>query len=98
MADSQNAQHKALDFDYRFGFSMPESYAFKAKKGISEKTVSTISKIKKEPRWMTNLRLKAYDIFMKKPMPQWGGDMSHINFDDIYYYLKPINKQSIENF
>lgn len=93
MADSQNAQHKALDFDYRFGFSMPESYAFKAKKGISEKTVSTISKIKKEPRWMTNLRLKAYDIFMKKPMPQWGGDMSHINFDDIYYYLKPINKQ-----
>ena len=49
--------------------------------------------MKGEPQWMTDRRLKALRHFQKRPMPTWGGDMSQIYFDDIYYYIKPIDKQ-----
>lgn len=83
----------SLEFDQRFGFSMPESHVFKAKKGLDEQVVSQISSLKKEPSWMKKMREKAYKIFLKKPMPNWGADLSLINFDDIYYYIKPTEKQ-----
>lgn len=86
-------QRKQTDFDYRFGFSMPEKYSFKAKKGLDEDTVRTISAMKKEPEWMRDLRLKAYKIFLEKKMPTWGGDLSRIKFEDIYYYVKPTEGQ-----
>jgi Fe-S cluster assembly scaffold protein SufB/intein/homing endonuclease len=54
--------------------------------------VAEISYLKKEPKWMTKLRLEAYDNFVKKEMPSWGADLSAINFDDIYYYIKPTEK------
>ncbi len=72
---------------------MPQKYSFKAKKGLNEETVKNISLIKNEPKWMTDLRLKAYKIFKEKKMPEWGADLSQINFDDIYYYIKPTDKQ-----
>ncbi len=74
---------------YKYGFSVPEKYVFKAEKGLTKKTVEMISEIKKEPEWMRNFRLKAYELFLEKLMPEWGGDLSKINFDEIYYYLKP---------
>lgn len=80
---------KNIDFKYRFGFSMPEKHVFKAKKGIDENIVKQISKIKNEQEWMTEFRLKAYKEFVRKPMPEWGADLSKINFKDIYYYIKP---------
>lgn len=83
-------QRKATDFDYRFGFSMPENYTFKAEKGLNQEVVKMISTMKKEPLWMREFRLKAYDIFLAKALPTWGGDLSKINFDEIYYYVKPI--------
>jgi Fe-S cluster assembly protein SufB len=52
-----------------------------------------MSWMKGEPEWMTNRRLKALRHFQRRPMPTWGGDMSGIDFDDIYYYIKPIDKQ-----
>jgi len=67
----------------------PENYAFKAKKGLSRDVVVNMSKMKAEPQWMTDYRLKALDIFYKKPMPTWGADLSTIDFDNIYYYVKP---------
>ncbi len=82
-----------LNFDYKFGFSMPENYQFKAKKGLNKKIVAAISLMKKEPPWMTEFRLRSYEIFLKKPMPTWGADLSRINFDDIYYYIKPTKNQ-----
>ncbi len=82
-----------LDFASRFGFSMPQNYAFKAKKGLDQNTVKNISYMKHEPSWMTEFRLKAYEIFKKKPMPTWGADLSKINFDEIYYYIKPTKGQ-----
>lgn len=83
-----------LDFGYKYGFSMPQKYVFKAKKGLDEGVVRNISFIKKEPQWMTQFRLKAYEIFQKKPLPKWGADLSQIKFDDMHYYIKPMNTQA----
>jgi len=82
-----------IQFDYKYGFSMPEKPVFKAKKGLNEKVVRQISAIKNEPKWMTDFRLQSYKIFLEKKMPTWGGDLSKINFDDIYYYLRSTDKQ-----
>jgi len=50
--------------------------------------------MKQEPQWMTDYRLKAYEIFGKKPMPNWGADLSTIDFQDIYYYVKPTSDEA----
>ena len=78
---------------YKLGWSDVEDYVYKPKKGISEDIVKEMSWMKGEPQWMTDRRLKALRHFQKRPMPTWGGDMSEIYFDDIYYYIKPIDKQ-----
>src|SRR3989344_3651479 len=80
--------------DYKYGFSKPESYVFKAKKGLSKSVVEQISSMKNEPGWMREQRLKALEIFFSKKMPKWGADLYAINFDDIYYYIKPIDRQA----
>ncbi len=82
-----------LDFGYRYGFSMPQKYVFKARKGLNEKIVRNISFVKGEPPWMMEFRLNAYHIFKKKPLPAWGADLSKINFDNIYYYIRSTDKQ-----
>lgn len=81
------------NYETRYGFSDPEKYAFRAKKGLSEEIVKQISAIKGEPEWMTDFRLKALKIFYSKPMPTWGADLSGIDFNNIYYYIRPIEKQ-----
>ncbi len=91
MAD--NPQDQVLDTKDRYleeyGFHEQENYVFKARKGLNHEIVAQISKMKGEPQWMTDFRLKALDIFYKKPMPTWGADLSGIDFDNIYYYIKP---------
>lgn len=82
-----------LKFDYRFGFSMPEKSVFKAKKGLTTDIVKKISHIKHEPLWMTESRLKAFKIFSKKPLPSFGPSLAHIDFDNLYYYLRPTDRQ-----
>ncbi len=85
----------ATDNDYsKYGFHVPEKYVYKAGKGLSEKVVRMISRIKKEPSWMTKLRLKALKIFLEKKMPTWGADLSGIDFQDICYYLKPTEENA----
>ncbi len=78
--------------DYQYGFSMPESPVFKSKKGLDRSVVEEISRIKGEPEWMRAMRLKGLEIFESKKMPQWGGDLNTINFDDIFYYIKPSDR------
>ncbi len=73
----------------KYDFKDPERYVYKARKGLSREIVEEISYIKGEPDWMRELRLKAYEVFLKKPMPTWGADLSGINFDDIIYYARP---------
>src|SRR6184192_2867759 len=78
---------------YAPGFHMAENYAFKSERGLSKKVVEQISEMKGEPDWMRQFRLKSLALFEKRPMPTWGADLSGINFDDIYYYIKPVAQQ-----
>ena len=79
---------------YKYGFhTSTAKYPFKSGKGLSPQVVEDISSRKNEPEWMRKNRLAGYQIFEAKQMPAWGADLSAINFDDIYYYLKPINKE-----
>ena len=74
---------------YQLGWSDDEDYVFKPKKGLNEDLVREISWMKGEPNWMRDFRVKSLGLFEKRPMPNCGGDMSEIYFDDIYYYIKP---------
>jgi len=78
---------------YKLGWSDEEDYVFKPRKGLDEEIIREMSALKNEPQWMLDFRLRAYKIFQRKPMPNWGGDMSEIYFDDIYYYIKPTEGQ-----
>lgn len=76
-------------YDETYGFHDDDvKYNFSSKKGISPEVVLQISQLKNEPEWMTEIRLKAYEIFTQKPTPTWGGDLSGIDYDDIYYYMR----------
>jgi Fe-S cluster assembly protein SufB len=85
-----------LNMDYsKYDFKdSTDLYVYTSKKGLSRGTIEEISKIKNEPQWMLDFRLRSYDIFMKKPMPVWGGNLSKINFQNIFYYTKASEKQS----
>lgn len=78
---------------YQFGFHDNIKPIYSTAKGLSKKTVEEISVMKKEPAWMREKRLAALKIFFSKKLPRWGGDLSRLNFDDIYYYVKPTDKQ-----
>ena len=78
--------------EYQYGFRDEEDYVFKSRKGLSREIVEEISAMKGEPEWMRDFRLKSLDYFRKRPMPNWGADLSDIDFDDIYYYIRPAEK------
>ena len=74
---------------YQVGWADEEDYVFKPKKGINEEIIREMSWLKGEPQWTLDFRLKSFDRFERRPMPNWGGDVGGIDFDDIYYYIKP---------
>ena len=78
---------------YKLGWSDAEDYVFKPKRGLNTDIVQEMSWMKGEPDWMLKKRLKSLAAFQRRPMPNWGGDMSEIYFDDIFYYIKPTNDQ-----
>ncbi|GBE29602.1 feS cluster assembly protein SufB [bacterium BMS3Bbin04] len=94
----QNTGLRDLGSDYltKYGFHDPEEYFHKGAKGINHEVVEMISRMKKEPQWMRDFRHKALDTFYAKPMPRWGNTelLNQIDFDDIYYYIKPAEFQS----
>lgn len=80
--------------DYQYGFHDPtDFYAFKSRKGLDHEIVEQISRMKDEPEWMREFRHKSLDIFFSRPMPNWGGDLDQIDFQNIYYYMKASDKQ-----
>ncbi|ARS64797.1 cysteine desulfurase activator complex subunit SufB [Candidatus Nitrosomarinus catalina] len=83
-----------IDIDYtKYDFKdSTEMYVHLSKKGLSKETVIEISKMKNEPQWMLDFRIRSYEVFMEKPMPTWGGDLSVIDFQNIYYYAKASDK------
>ena len=78
---------------YEFGFHDKGKPVFSTAKGLSEKIVREISAMKKEPMWMLEKRLAALKLFYTKKLPMWGGDLTRLNFDEIFYYVKPTDKQ-----
>ena len=81
-------------YEEKYGFHDSENlYAFKSQKGLNADIVRQISAMKNEPAWMTEYRLKAYEIFLSKPMPEWGADLSGIDFDDIFYFVRAAEQQ-----
>src|SRR5436190_9880662 len=76
--------------------SRPPKYIFRTKKGLNKKIVTQISEQKNEPGWMTEFRLKALTIFEEKPMPSWGADLTGLDPNDIFYYVKPLAQQHTE--
>jgi Fe-S cluster assembly protein SufB len=80
--------------DYKYGFHEIEDYFFKSGRGLSPELVAAISEHKNEPEWMRKFRLKALEYFRARPLPEWGGDLSEIDFENIFYYIRPTEKQA----
>ena len=82
--------------NYQLGWSDEENYVFKPEKGLDEDLIRTMSSMKNEPQWMLDFRLKSYKRFLARPTPTWGGGgrLETIDYDDIYYYIKPTEGQA----
>lgn len=79
---------------YKFGFHKPEAYVFKSKRGLDSGVIAEISGHKHEPEWMQKFRQLSYKMYLAKALPAWGGDLSGIHFDSIFYYLKPLGERA----
>ena len=79
---------------YNYGWHDSDAAGAAARRGLNEDVVRDISGIKGEPEWMLNQRMKALEIFEKKPMPTWGADLSDIDFDNIKYYVRSTEQQA----
>lgn len=93
---SEQVQDAFLDQlgDYQYGFSDPDNSVFKTQRGLNENVVRQISTMKGEPEWMLEYRLKALKHYQQRPMPNWGADISVLDLDNIFYYVKPSEKSS----
>ncbi|GBC73062.1 FeS cluster assembly protein SufB [archaeon HR04] len=87
---SQDVMRDYSKYDFKDPVDM---YVYISRKGLSRETIEEISRIKNEPEWMLKFRLDAYEMFLKMPMPRWGGDLSKVDFDNIYYYAKPTDRK-----
>ena len=94
-AQEERVEVGAIKGEYQFGFHDQDQSVFRAKKGLDREIVEQISDMKGEPHWMRDYRLQALDIFFQKPMPSWGGHVEAIDFDDIYYYVKPASARVV---
>jgi Fe-S cluster assembly protein SufB len=79
--------------EYDFDFRDPDTSVFRSQKGLNEEVVRQISAIKGEPDWMLAFRLKALQHFSKLPIPTWGADLSGLDLDDLYYYVRPAESE-----
>lgn len=79
---------------YNYGWHDSDEAGENAKRGLDEDVVREISRLKNEPEWMLEQRLKAYRIFEKKPIPTWGPDLSGIEFDQIKYFVRSTEQQA----
>ena len=87
-------QREMVDNDRsKFDFKDELVYLHEAKRGLTRDTVEEISALKDEPDWMLQFRLRAYEHFLKRPMPTWGGHLGDIDFDRIVYYRKPSERE-----
>lgn len=92
--ETEIVQGIGSDYAIKYGFSVPEDYFFKSGRGLSHELVDAISSHKDEPAWMRKFRHQSLDYFLARPLPNWGGNTGAIDFDNIYYYIKPTENQA----
>src|SRR6516225_6297254 len=92
--ETEIVQGIGSDYAIKYGFSVPEDYFFKSGRGLDHELIDAISSHKDEPDWMRKFRHKSLDYFLARPLPMWGGNLTEIDFDNIYYYIKPTEKQA----
>ena len=93
-----DANLQGMQHENQYQFSLPEEYFFRSEKGLDRRVIEQISYHKNEPEWMLKFRLKALEIAEKKGRPKWGPDISHLNFDDIYFYIRPQDKKGTNSW
>jgi Fe-S cluster assembly protein SufB len=91
---TENQEVRQLKEGYKYGWSDATNYVEAPKRGLSHEVIDQISDRKGEPDWMRAFRHRSLDYFLRRPMPKWGADLSGIDFDNIYYYIKPTNRVS----
>ena len=79
--------------DYKFGFKDEDVSILKTEKGLNEDIVRKISKYKNEPEWMLEFRLKALKSFLAMPLPNYGPDLTSLDFDSFTYFIRPSEKE-----
>ena len=84
---------EGMQHQKQYDFHLPEKYFYKSEKGLNKRVIEKISYFKGEPQWMLDFRLKALEIAEKKGAPKWGPDLSGLDFDDIYFYIRPEERQ-----
>src|SRR3954454_14132831 len=96
-AIEETAVVAAIGSEYKYGFSNPDEakdYFFKSGRGLTPEIVEAISAHKSEPAWMLKFRLTSLEYFIARPLPGWGGNVPEIDFENIFYYIKPTENQA----
>ena len=83
-----------LQEDYKYGFKDEDVSIVKTDIGLNEDIIRQISKLKNEPEWMLEYRLKSYKAFLKLPLPSFGPDLSNLDYDTYTYFTRLSNKES----
>ena len=96
MSDVTNLQ--GMQHERQYDFALPENYFFRSEKGLTKQVIEQISYHKNEPEWMLKFRLKALEIAEKKGRPKWGPDLNKLDFDDIYFYIRPQDRKGTNSW
>src|SRR6187200_479155 len=92
--ETEIVQGIGSDYAIKYGFSVAEDYFFKSGRGLDHELIDAISSHKDEPEWMRKFRHKALEYFNARPLPRWGGNVADIDFENIFYYIKPTEGQA----
>ena len=87
-------QHLAALGHYEWGWADSDVAGASAQRGLTPEVVANISRLKNEPKWMLDLRLKGHRLFGRKPLPTWGAELGDIDFDNIKYFVRSTEKQA----
>ncbi len=91
---TQEETIESLSGGYSYGWSDPDVAGETAERGLSEAVVRNISSLKDEPKWMLDMRLRSLKLFDRKPLPEWGSDLTDIDFDNIKYFVRSTERQA----
>jgi Fe-S cluster assembly protein SufB len=92
--ETEIVQGIGSDYEIKYGFHADENYFFKSGRGLSHELVDAISSHKGEPDWMRKFRHRSLEYFIARPLPTWGGNVAEIDFENIFYYIKPTENQA----